>query len=86
MGLSYDLGTTLPRVLLKGVGPTANIIKKEFTKKRESYRIVKDKELVDKLFRLPTESEISPDLYELVALLLVHVYRIEAKLKGVGND
>ena len=72
--------------MLKGVGPTANIIKKEFTKKNESYRIVEDKELVGKLFRLPTESEISPDLYELVALLLVHVYRIEAKLKGVGND
>lgn len=83
VGLSYNDAGRLPSIVLKGVGNAAENIEAVFGKLNEPYRIVEDKELLDKLFRLPTESEISADLYELVAILLVHVYAIEAKLKGL---
>jgi len=81
VGLAYEKNQGLPRVVLKGVGHVAEQIENKFEKVNASYRIIEDAELLDKLFRLPTDSEISPDLYELVAILLVHVYAVEAKLK-----
>lgn len=82
VGLAYDQGQGLPRIVLKGVGPVAERIESDFESLNDSYWIVEDADLLDRLFRLPTDSEISPDLYELVAILLVHVYAIESKLKG----
>lgn len=81
VGLSYEPGQPLPRVVLKGVGPIASHIEREFLKSRSSHRVVKDKGLLSSLFRLPMDSEISPNLYELVAIILVHVFAVEAKLK-----
>lgn len=81
VGLSYDQDLGLPKVVLKGVGNVAEQIEREFGKINGSHRIVEDTELLDKLFRLPTDSEISADLYELVAILLVHVYAIEQRIK-----
>ena len=81
VGIAYSPEKGLPSVVLKGVGNAAELIRTEFGETKASHRLVKDEELLDKLFRLPTDSEISPDLYELVAILLVHVYAVEAKLK-----
>lgn len=86
VGISYDKSRDgLPKVMLKGVGPIAERLETEFRKTAASHRVIEDKDLLEKLFRVPMESEISPDLYELVAILLVHVYGIEAKLKGEFN-
>lgn len=84
VGLSFEKGQGLPRVVLKGVGPAAELIEAEFKQSHEAHRVIEDATLLDKLFRLPTESEISPDLYELVAILLVHVYAVEEKLKELA--
>jgi len=83
VGIAYDKRKDgLPKVMLKGVGPIAERLETEFRKTGASQRVVEAKDLLERLFRLPMESEITPELYELVAILLVHVYAIEAKLKG----
>lgn len=87
VGISYDKNAGgLPKVLLKGVGPIAEHLEAEFKKTKPSHRVIENKDLLEKLFRLPMESEISPDLYELVAILLVHVYAVEAKLREGVNS
>lgn len=77
VGLAYKPNNKLPAIVFKGNGLYADYYEKEFKKNKPTYKIVKDKELLDKLSKLPVESEISPDLYELVAILLVHVYSLE---------
>jgi type III secretion system FlhB-like substrate exporter len=80
LGLSYK-ANKLPAIVFKGNGIYADYYEKEFKKNKPSYRIVQNEALLDKLSQLPVESEISPDLYELVAILLVHVYSLEIKVK-----
>ena len=77
VGLTYKPGNKLPAIVFKGSGAYADFYEKEFKKNKPAFKIVKDKVLLDKLSKLPVESEISPDLYELVAILLVHVYSLE---------
>lgn len=82
VGLTYKPGNKLPAIVFKGNGVYADFYEKEFRKNKPAHKIVEDKELLDKLSKLPVESEISPDLYELVAILLVHVYSLDIKIKG----
>jgi type III secretion system FlhB-like substrate exporter len=84
VGLSYggESGRVLPRLVLKGSGPAAGDIRNAFVRRHGVHRVVRDDALVDKLFQLPTDAEISPDLYRLVALLLVHVFAVEAHLRS----
>lgn len=81
VGLKYEKGHGLPRVILKGHGQLAN----EILRKRNEVQgppVVKNERLVKELYRLPIDAQIGPELFELVAALLVHVYAIEGKLKG----
>jgi flagellar biosynthesis protein len=81
VGLQYELGEGLPRVILKGSGKYAEAI----IERREALRgppIVKDEKLLRELYRLPMDSEIGPELFELVAVLLVHVFAVEAREEG----
>lgn len=82
IGLSYKGDTKLPSIVFKGTGAYADFYESEFKKNKASFRIVQDELLLEKLSHLPVESEISPDLYELVALLLIHVYSLEIKIRG----
>lgn len=81
VGIAYDPAKGLPRIVLKGTGNLAELIEQQFEESRDAHRIVEDAVLLEKLFRLPTDSEISPDLYELVAILLTHIFAVDAKLK-----
>jgi type III secretion system FlhB-like substrate exporter len=81
VGLQYEPGKGLPRVIVKGSG----CIAEELLKKRSvgsGPKVFKNKELVDKLYRLPMEAEITKDTFQLVAILLTHVFSIEEKLKN----
>ena len=84
VGLSYFGDKGLPKVILKGSGEHANQIAK-IAKKDAEVPVFQDSELVSKLYRLPMESEISRDMFEVVALLLAHVLKIEQS-KGRTND
>jgi type III secretion system FlhB-like substrate exporter len=81
VGLGYEPGSALPQIILKGSGPLADTIlaQRSKTKKPQVYR---NDELVEKLYRMPIDSFIGPDLYRLVAVMLAHVFAVEAKLKG----
>ena len=76
VGIKYEKGKGLPRVILKGQGYIAD----EMLKRRDKHNgppLVKDEKLVQQLYRLPIDGEIGRDLFELVAILLVHVYAVE---------
>lgn len=84
VGLQYEPGVGLPQVILKGSGYLAE----EILRQRNAVdgpRVIKDKELLDKLYRLPIDAEIGPDLFHLVAVLLAHVFAVEQKMKESKN-
>jgi type III secretion system FlhB-like substrate exporter len=79
IGLQYEPGVGLPRVVVKGSGQIAE----EILKRRSltGPKVIKNEELVNKLFKLPVDAEISKDVFYLVAILLTHVFSVEEKLK-----
>lgn len=80
VGLRYEPGVGLPQLIVKGSGYLAE----EILKQRDPHNgppVIKDKQLLDKLYRLPMDAEIGPDLFHLVAILLAHVFAIEEKMK-----
>jgi flagellar biosynthesis protein len=74
VGLAYEPGEGLPQVMLKGVGPVAE----ELIARRRSAGapVVRNSELVERLFRLPMDSEIGPELFRIVAVVLAHVFAL----------
>ena len=81
VGLKYEHGEGLPQLILKGQG----ILAEEILRKRQfgnAIPVVKDKELLEKLYRLPIDSEISPDLFKIVAVMLAHVFAIDRQQKN----
>jgi flagellar biosynthesis protein len=85
VGIQYKQGEGLPKVILKGSGAIAE----EIINKRNSlnsHKVYQDKELVKKLYRLPVDAEITKDLYEIVAIVLAHVFSVNQKLKETTND
>jgi type III secretion system FlhB-like substrate exporter len=79
VGLKYEIGEGLPRVILKGSGRLAD----DILRQRDAINgpmVVKNEKLARELFKLPVDGEIGPELFELVAILLVHVYAVEEKL------
>jgi len=85
VGLSYVPGDGLPKIVVKGHGEMAEHIL-EYRRKINGPPLVKDEKLCKQLYKLPMEAKISPDMFELVAMLLVHVFAIEKKLAGDKND
>jgi len=85
VGLKYTPGEELPRLILKGSGKIAEEILKQ-RNSLNSHKVVEDKELVNKLYRLPIDAEITRDLYEVVAIILAHVFSVNEKLKETTND
>jgi type III secretion system FlhB-like substrate exporter len=79
VGLKYEPGEGLPQVIVKGAGEMAETI----LRKRDPVNgpmIVKDAALVEQLYRLPMDAAIGPELFQLVAALLAHVFAVEQKL------
>jgi flagellar biosynthesis protein len=81
VGLAYQPGDELPRVVVKGCGEAAEAILRERDWLRGP-QVVRDPKLVEQLYRLPLEGPIGPELFQLVAILLTHVFAIEEKLRG----
>lgn len=81
VGLRYDMGEGLPHVVVKASGQTVD----DVLRKRSLISgppVVKDAALAEQLYRLPIDGQIGPDLFQLVAALLAHVFAIEESLKG----
>lgn len=81
VGLKYDPGEGVPQVIVKGAGAAAE----ELLRQREAHGgppVVHDGALAEQLYRLPMEAPIGPELYELVAALLAHVFSLEPATQG----
>jgi len=85
VGLKYTSGDGLPKIILKGSGKIAEGILKE-RNSINSHRVIEDQELLKKLYRLPIDADISSDLYDVVAVVLAHVFSVNQKLKESTND
>ena len=79
VGLKYDKELNgVPKVILKGSGHHADkIIEKG--RQISPHKEIQDEQLLNQLYRLPVDAEIGRELFELVAMLLVHVYSIDDK-------
>ena len=84
VGLKYELGGELPKVILKGSGRVAEDILRA-RRLGSRTQVVQNDELVDKLFRLPVDADISDDLFELVAIVLAHVLSVNEIQEGVND-
>jgi type III secretion system FlhB-like substrate exporter len=85
VGLQYEPEQGVPRVILKGSGALAEEILRN-RNMQHSPQIIENSALLEQLYRLPLDSEIGPELYRLVAIILVHVFAVEEQLKGKKID
>ena len=83
VALAYEPGDVAPKILATGTGAVADrIIEKA---KESNVPLYKDNKLADTLSRLKIGDAIPPELYEVVAEILVFVDdmdRMKAKLNG----
>lgn len=83
VALSYEAGDNAPRILAAGKGELAEkIIEKA---KESDVPLYKDNKLADTLSKLKIGDSIPPELYEVVAEILVFVDdmdRLKAKMDG----
>jgi len=85
VGLKYDPGEGVPQVVVKGSGPAAE----EILRRQDaagSPPIVQDGALATQLYRLPMDAAIGPELFELVAALLAHVFSLEQRIEGRSEE
>ncbi len=84
VAVAYEPGDRAPKILATGKGQVAeNIIEKA---KENDVPLYKDNKLADTLSKLKIGDAIPPELYEVVAEILVFVDdmdRLKAKLDGV---
>lgn len=76
VGLRYDAAQGLPQIILKGAGPLAE----ELLRRRDRHlgpQVVRNEALLQSLYRLPVDSNIGPDLFRIVAVVLAHVFAVD---------
>lgn len=83
VGLKYNADHGLPQVILKGKGRMADEILEKGDSLLGRPHTVENSTLVDELYKLPVDTAIHSNLFELVAAVLVHVYSVEEKM---GRD
>ena len=79
VGLGWAEQGDLPQVVLKSVGKNADEVIWE-SQRRSGPALVKDQRLLDALYRLPMDSHIPPELFHLVAAVLIHVAAIDGNV------
>ena len=81
VGLKYTPQEGPPKVILKGAGKTAEEVIRQARQLAE-HKIVEDEKLLDQLFRLPVDAPIDAELFQLVAVLLVHIYKLDEAVRN----
>jgi type III secretion system FlhB-like substrate exporter len=82
VGLGYDPEHGIPQVLLKAAGSSAEEIIWN-SQRSNGPPIVKNQAVLDALYRLPVDADIPADLFELIAIILVHVSAVDADIRNV---
>lgn len=80
VALKYSQGDTAPRVVAKGKGYVAEQILSKA--KENDVAVYKDEKLVAELDRVDLGSDIPPELYAVVAQVLVFIDRLD-RLEGM---
>ena len=86
VAIQYDPGDAAPKILATGKGHVAQKIIEEA--KKADVPFYKDSKLADTLSRLEIGEAIPPELYEVVAEILVLVDdmdKVKSKLQGAGK-
>lgn len=83
LGLAYEPEHGVPQVILKAAGRSAEDVIWRAQRGRGP-SIVKDSSLLESLYRLPIDSDVPAELFELIAILLVHVAAVDAEISGVN--
>jgi type III secretion system FlhB-like substrate exporter len=83
LGLAYEPDHGVPQVILKAAGRSAEDVIWRAQRGRGP-AIVKDSSLLDSLYRLPIDSDVPAELFELIAILLVHVAAVDADIAGAN--
>jgi flagellar biosynthesis protein len=81
VGLHYQPAAGLPQIVVKGCGDMAE----QILQQRDWLAgppVIRDPKLAEQLYRLPMDGQIGPELFQLVATLLAHVFAIDEKLRG----
>lgn len=81
VGLSYKKGDTLPKIILKGSGYTAEDIIKEGERLKEGPMVIQNQELAKQLYKMSIDTEIQPAAFEMVAAILAHLYAVDERYK-----
>jgi len=82
VALQYKLGYTAPKVVATGAGHMAHKILE--AAKDANVRLYEDAKLVQELSRLDLGMDIPPELYQVVAQILVYVDKLDA-LEGMKS-
>jgi len=86
VGLAYEpRAGELPCVVVKGCGEMAERLLRE-RDWLSGPAVVRDAELVEQLHRLPMDGTIGPDLFQLVAQLLSHVFALDQKIREKQHE
>jgi type III secretion system FlhB-like substrate exporter len=85
IGLAYEQGHGVPQVVLKAAGASAEELLWK-VRRGAGTPIVEDAALLDRLYRLPVDGDIPRDLFELVAIVLVHLAAIDAEIRNETTD
>ena len=86
VAIQYDPGDAAPKILATGKGHVAQKIIEEA--KKADVPFYKDSKLADTLSRMEIGEAIPPELYEVVAEILVFVDdmdKVKSKLQGAGK-
>lgn len=85
VGLECVPGSGLPQVTLKGSGRLADELLWRHNKLGQK-KVIHDAALTEQLYRLPIDSQIGPELFRAVAIVLTHVLSINVKARGEQHD
>jgi type III secretion system FlhB-like substrate exporter len=84
LGLAYEHEHGVPQVILKAAGRSAEDVIWRAQRGGSGPSIVKDSQLLDSLYRLPIDSDVPAELFELIAILLVHVAALDSDIAKVN--
>jgi len=85
VGLGYEPEHGVPRVMLKAAGSSAEEIIWN-SQRGSGPSIVKNPALLESLFRLPVDADIPPELFEVIAIILVHVAAVDSEVRQAAAE
>jgi flagellar biosynthesis protein len=84
VALAYGAGDNAPKIAAKGYGPIADEIIRRA--QEAGVYVHESRELVQLLMQVDLDAHIPPALYQVIAVLLAWIYRVEQNLEGLHSQ